>query len=1206
VAISNHLLFSEIFFQQIRRETADLDNLRDTLATIRDTWRYHISPPANHSGPVWVPDSPLNLDDATQLRANVVEQIFAYLDLTYGPCEADSRAFFLYSDWGMQDRTGLCLVLPYTADIEGRDPATGRIPKGHNYAQQLLQLLRRFGLDWGVLTNGRHWRLLHRVELSPTETYLHVDLERIIAGDDIANYIVFHRFFSRSVFVREEGRQRLDHYKQRSERAAKVIEEHLSANVEEIVRQLCQGLVESCHAAGEDVTAEAVRKDIYKNALYLVYRLLFILYAEARDLLPLDNPAYRAFCLLDLLAEVRANHRDGLHYTEPYAIWERLQALFALIDQGKAEAGVPAYNGGLFDPGRRPFLLHHHLRNEYLQAALIRLSTIPAKGLTYDQDREPQPIDYRDLSVRHLGSLYEGLLEYSLFVVEGEPRVVRAGKKQTEYVPYSQAGKVRASETMLQVGDVYVSETAGERKATGSYYTPEDVVEYIVGRTVGEKLAELKREFYATQQIESQLADLVDTPADIPAHAQIQQTIDDQFLRFVQERVLALRILDPAMGSGHFLVNATHAVANFIVDLLNETSWENPAIDTDVATWKRRVAERCIFGVDLNELALELSKLCLWMTTTARGKPLTFLDHHLRWGNSLVGAWLKDVGIHSLAKKKDQPAFTLPLGAFQVDLSHVLANYHELYARDSDNVEEVRQKAGIFEQEIRPTLERYRELLDLHTGIYFGNGLDETAYAHLGAAVESSASWASLKEMQLDDLLAQYIGRRWFHWELEFPEVLAADQRGFDVVIGNPPYLRMERIKPLTPYLKQQYRLATPRADVFIYFFERAVDLLRVKGALGFISSGTFTRTQAGVLLRDYLRDHTTLQVFVDFGDTPVFEGITAYPAILVVTKEEPPSDHAVQGIVADTLGASSLREIIRSQGVLVAQKGLESSAWRFEDRRIMALRHKISAAGVPLGEYCGGQIYRGIVTGFNEAFLIDQNTHDLLVAQNPQCEKILSPLLEGKDLKPWYYEWRKLWLIYTYHGIDMAPYPAVLDYLYTFKFGLEKRSTAGLHKWYELQQPQQAYTPAFESPKIVWPNLQNSPRYSFDFDHFYVRSPACLLPTTDWLILAILNSTVGWYWMRSTAIVRQSGWIEAQTQYVANVPVPFVSGEDRRIITKLAQSLSELSERDCLNRLALEAELNERVMLLYGLTSPEEKRILEGLSLPQKEEEEQ
>ena len=372
-----------------------------------------------------------------------------------------------------------------------------------------------------------------------------------------------------------------------------------------------------------------------------------------------------------------------MDYEDDYAIWERLQALFALIDQGDPAAGVPAYNGGLFDPGRRPFLTRHRVRNDYLQAALIRLAAVPAKGQTYDQDREPQPIDYRDLSVRHLGSLYEGLLEYNLFVVEDEPRVVRVSKKKARYLPYSQAGKVRASETVLPVGAVYVSETEGERKATGSYYTPEDVVDYIVRSTVGEKLAELKAEFYAAQAIERQLADLADTPPDVPAHRQIQAALDEQFLHFVCQRVLDLKILDPAMGSGHFLVNATHAVADFVVEVLNETAWENGEIDTDVATWKRQVAERCIFGVDLNELAVELAKLCLWMTTAAKGKPLTFLDHHLRWGNSLLGASLKDVGIYPGTRKESQQAFTLPLERFQVELDQVLAAYQELYAKSS-------------------------------------------------------------------------------------------------------------------------------------------------------------------------------------------------------------------------------------------------------------------------------------------------------------------------------------------------------------------------------------------------------------------------------------------------------------------------------------------------------------------------------------------
>ncbi len=832
MTVYNHLLFSEIFFRQIRRETADLENLRATLSTIRDTWQYYMPPPAGAGRP-WTPAAPIHPDDVAQLRSKVVEQILAYLETTYGPCEADSRAFFLYGDWAKEDRSGLCLVLPYSAHIEGRDAATGMIPKGRNYALQLLRLLRQHNLDWGVLTNSRQWRLFHRKELSPTDSFIHVDLEEIILTDNIQDYIVFHRFFNRAAFAREGGRQRLDQYKEQSDKATEIIEDHLSAHVEEIARQLCQGLVESCREAGEDVTAPETRKEIYKNALFLVYRLLFVLYAEARGLLPLDNDAYREVCLEELLVRIRENHRLGLRYADAYAIWGHLQALFALIDQGKPMAGVPAYNGGLFDPGRRPFLTRHRIRNDYLQSALIRLCTIPARGKSYDQDREPQPIDYRDLSVRHLGSLYEGLLEYNLFVVEDEPRVVRTNQKRTQYLAYSAAGKVRAGETVLQIGDVYFSETAGERKATGSYYTPEDVVDYIVRNTVGEKLAELKAEFYAQQRIERQLADLADTPPDVPAHRQIQEAIDDQFLGFVRDKVLHLKILDPAMGSGHFLVNATHAVANFIVDVLNETPWENPEIDTDVATWKRRVAERCIFGVDLNELAVELAKLCLWMTTTAKGKPLTFLDHHLRWGNSLVGAWTGDIGVYPLAKRESRRAFTLPLERFQLQLGEILAGYSRIYARSSDDVDEVREKSRIFEEEVYPKLQPYRELLDLHTGVLFGCSVDESTYARLGAAVLDAGSWSTLRT-PLMNLLAHCRSNHWFHWELEFPEAFCSVDKGFSIVLGNPPYAGYPD-EAFGRFARESYK-AYECGDVYALFLERALNLVRrPSGSLGFI-----------------------------------------------------------------------------------------------------------------------------------------------------------------------------------------------------------------------------------------------------------------------------------------------------------------------------------------------------------------------------------
>jgi len=884
--VHNHLLFSELFLDEVRSDTHDLGNVRPTLSTIQGTWKYHIPASTDFTGAIWAPVAPISLDDPVELRAKVIKQVLAYVKLSYGPCKANEHSLLLYAERTREDCVGLCLVLPYTANIEGRDPKTGIIPKGRNYAQQLIHLLRQHDLNWGVLTNGRHWRLFHRNELSPTETYLHIDLERIIATDDIQDYIVFHRFFSHPAFARQDSRQRLDLYKQQSDKRTEVIEDHLSAHVEEIARQLCQGLVKSRRAAGEEVASGETRMAIYKNALFLVYRLLFVLYAEARDLLPLDVPAYYNVCLRDLLAEVCANHEHGMQYDNAYGMWDRLQALFALIDQGDSIAGVAAYNGGLFDPKRRPFLTAHRIRNEYLQAALIRLSTMPAKGKSYDQDRTPRSIDYRDLSVRHLGSLYEGLLEYNLFVVEDEQRVVRVSKKNTQYVPYSQAGKVRSKETILEVGDVYFSETEGERKVTGSYYTPEDVVGYIVLNTVGEKLRELKFEFYEEHDIQRQLADLADTPPDIPAHNQIQRALDYQFVRFVREEVLDLKILDPAMGSGHFLVNATHAVANFVVELLNETPWQNQEIDTDVATWKRLVAERCIFGVDLNELAVELAKLCLWMTTTAKGKPLTFLDHHLRWGDSLVGAWLKEVGIYPLAKKESEHAFTLPMERFEVRLDQALTSYQKLYAKSSDDVEDVREKARIFSKEIQPILQPYRELLDLHTGIYFGNGWDETAYAELGSAVSTPCKWMQVKAARKRDIPDQLVEQCWFHWELEFPEVFQAEEKGrfgFDIALGNPPYAGYPKSLS-TIFLDANYDAVSSK-DLYALFLERAIHITRsTSGHLGFIVPLSLTFSNRLASLRDVLRSELRAWSIYSFDKRPqaIFQNVQQRTSIIL------------------------------------------------------------------------------------------------------------------------------------------------------------------------------------------------------------------------------------------------------------------------------------------------------------------------------------
>jgi hypothetical protein len=347
--------------------------------------------------------------------------------------------------------------------------------------------------------------------------------------------------------------------------------------------------------------------------------------------------------------------------------------------------------------------------------------------------------------------------------------------------------------------------------------------------------------------------------------------------------------------------------------------------------------------------------------------------------------------------------------------------------------------------EARQALAGYRIVLDLLVAEHFGLLHDEDQW-QLAAKVEA---------------LAPCRDRRFFHWEIEFPEVffgfLDADKRriehkgkiregsaGFDCVVGNPPYVRMESIKPIKPFLKTNYICHAERADLFIYFYERAMRLLRSQGRTGFIASSTWTKTKAGERLREFLKKNHTLVSFLDFGDLPVFQDATTYPCILVVQHGRPAPRHEVQAAVVRDLEQTKSDKLFTS-GVPVAQAALDPAGWRLKDRRLTGLFDKIRAQGVSLKEYCGSPL-RGVVSGLNEAFVISNDQRDGLVNEEPWSKDILKPFLLGRDLKPWRYAWRGLWLIYAHRGIDIKKYSAILAHLRTFKPRLEARATSNHH----------------------------------------------------------------------------------------------------------------------------------------------------------------
>jgi hypothetical protein len=261
-----------------------------------------------------------------------------------------------------------------------------------------------------------------------------------------------------------------------------------------------------------------------------------------------------------------------------------------------------------------------------------------------------------------------------------------------------------------------------------------------------------------------------------------------------------------------------------------------------------------------------------------------------------VGAWLKDVGVYPLAKKESEQAFTLPMGHFQVQLDQVLAGYRELYAKSSDDVDEVREKARLFDEELYPTLQPYRELLDLHTGVYFGNGLDAETYAQLGDAVDDPAAWACLKAGGLGDLLAQHAGWHWLHRELEFPEVFYGTQTGFDVIIGNPPYGEMldsETRRYLEIVLQRRPFAARVDASVpsniYAPMFENVASTIKNTGWFGYVIPNSSACLPAHKRVRQLLRSRFERIYISNFSirPQPIFPGVMQRVAIILAKRSD-------------------------------------------------------------------------------------------------------------------------------------------------------------------------------------------------------------------------------------------------------------------------------------------------------------------------------
>ena len=427
---------------------------------------------------------------------------------------------------------------------------------------------------------------------------------------------------------------------------------------------------------------------------------------------------------------------------------------------------------------------------------------------------------------------------------------------------------------------------------------------------------------------------------------------------------------------------------------------------------------------------------------------------------------------------------------------------------------------------------------------------------------------------------------------------------GFDIVIGNPPYVRQEKITDQKPALQVHYggkdKNGLPlgsyagTADLFVYFIERGVKLLQPGGAFAYITSNKWYRAKYGENLRHWFNVNARIETLIDFGDADVFDAI-AYPTILIaerrdLTRRGPTSSERFRALNWQDLGENAeieaFPELLDKAGFDMPQTALEKDGWQIEPTLKRDLLARIRAAGVPLTDYVGGRFYYGIKTGFNDAFVIDGATRAALIKADPKSDEIIKPFIRGRDVKRWRVQPQDLWLIFTRRGTDIDQYPAVKRHLEPFREALEPKPRdwtggtwlgrkAGSYEWFEIQD-NVAYWKEFEGPKIVYPDIYEHQSFAWDVSGSYGANTCYFIPTTERWMAAVLNSNlIEWYYRQVSSAIR-GGYLRAFSEVMQYVPIARATDSQRDAMDVVVGALTEKANA------ALEQLLNGFVYELY------------------------
>ena len=514
---------------------------------------------------------------------------------------------------------------------------------------------------------------------------------------------------------------------------------------------------------------------------------------------------------------------------------------------------------------------------------------------------------------------------------------------------------------------------------------------------------------------------------------------------------------------------------------------------------------------------------------------------------------------------------------------------------EEENEETVSKQLKLFKE---------RALPSLHENIKCGNSL-------IGSDIYKDV------QVTLDDpAIAKRINA--FDWDVEFAEIITGG--GFDAVIGNPPYLRQESLMDQKKYFETHYEVYQGMADLYAYFIEKGISLLRKEGLFSYIVANKWMRANYGKPLRHYLAQFQ-IEEIIDFGDLPVFQNATTYPCIIRVLKSI--SSNKICIVNVDSLNFDDLTQYVQSNCLMIKNESLNENGWTLGDEQTQALLKKLQNSGIPLGEYLKGQIYYGIKTGLNRAFVIDEGTKNCLIEEDSKSAEIIKPFVAGREIKRNYIpDTERKYLLFTRHGIDIKQYPAILEYLKDFKKELMPKPKDGIgdgwpgrkpgsYEWYEIQDKIDYYL-EFEKPKVMVPAIVKNASYAYDVKSLYSNDKTTIIPTTDFYVLGLLNSSLIDYFMHTISSTKQGGYFEYKPMYLSKIPIRTINPSDPadvarhdKIIT-LVERMLDLNKRLPEARTdqeqtivkrqiaATDKEIDELVYELYGLTE-EERKIVEG-----------